>query len=132
MDINALLKSKNLRATKARIAVLHALNQSKMPQSHNDVAETLKSTEFDRATIFRNLVDMAEAGILHRIDVGDHVWRFELKDLESHSHFVCNDCGDVACLPEVNLSPQVEEVASKFKVRQISEVLLKGHCEDCT
>ena len=130
-DRLAVLRKYGLRGTQARVAVLEALENTQTPLSHADVAACLGDTVFDRATIFRNLVDMAEAGILSRIDVGDHIWRFEMRNLDAHSHFVCNDCGDVSCLPDLDLNAQASEVASKYKVGNISEVLLKGHCEDC-
>ena len=33
----------------------------------------------DKATAFRNLNDMTDAGLLRRTELGDHVWRFELR-----------------------------------------------------
>ena len=46
--------------------------------NHSEVAEALEEAGFDRATLYRNLVDLAAAGILNRSDYGDHSWRFEL------------------------------------------------------
>ncbi|MEI6805254.1 MAG: transcriptional repressor [Myxococcaceae bacterium] len=111
-----------LRSTPARIAVLTLLSQAKKPMSHGELADCLQAEEFDRATIFRNLTDLTEAGLLSRIDLGDHTWRFELK--AQHPHFVCTDCGDVACLSD-------SDIQVSTKLATISEVLLKGHCGEC-
>lgn len=86
---------------------------------------------WDRATLYRNLVDMTEAGLLRRVDHGDHVWRFELVESEhdgSHPHFLCTACGEILCLPEI-------EVPTSGLPRSIAggEVViqLRGLCDDC-
>lgn len=129
-----LIRKTGLRSTPPRVAVLKVLSQIDTPLSHSDLVEKLASQGFDRATIFRNLNDMTGAGLLSRIDVGDHTWRFELKNnpgdnKANHPHFVCTDCGDVSCLTDVDMP--VSNSNFKNKVGNISEVLLKGHCEDC-
>lgn len=129
-DIQALLRNAGLRSTAPRIAVLKVLLSASQPLSHSDLAENLESDGHDKATIFRNLTDMTEARLLSRIDVGDHVWRFEIRrdsnaDGQNHAHFVCTDCGDVDCLPDFNLN------VSPVKTGNISEILLKGHCGEC-
>jgi len=48
------------------------------PMSHADVAGELASHGLDRATVYRNLMDLADAGLVSRADHGDHVWRFSL------------------------------------------------------
>ena len=134
-DFKTLIRKTGLRSTPPRIAVLQALSKISAPLSHGDLIGKLAPQEMDRATIFRNLSDLTEAGLLSRIDVGDHIWRFELKNQEnknaSHPHFVCTDCGDVSCLPTANVQVTHSPKASNNKVGNISEILLKGHCEDC-
>jgi Fur family transcriptional regulator, ferric uptake regulator len=130
-----LIRKTGLRSTPPRIAVLQALSKIATPLSHGDLIDKLAPQGLDRATIFRNLSDLTEAGLLSRIDVGDHTWRFELKNQENkntaHPHFVCTDCGDVSCLPTANVQVSHYPSAGNNKVGNISEILLKGHCEDC-
>ena len=134
-DFKALIRKTGLRSTPPRIAVLKALSKITTPLSHGELVDKLASQGIDRATIFRNLIDMTEAGLLSRIDVGDHTWRFEIKSNQhesgSHPHFVCTDCGDVSCLPTVNVQVSESSSSKSNKFGNISEVLLKGHCEDC-
>ena len=136
VDIQNLLRDAGLRSTAPRIGVLKILSTSKQPLSHNELYDRLSQHGFDKATIFRNLTDMTEAKLLSRIDVGDHVWRFEIrKDRDSekgHAHFVCTDCGDVDCLPEFELKVSPKKALSpSAKMGHVSEILLKGHCGDC-
>src|SRR6476620_851300 len=90
------VRAKGLRETPSRLAVLELLRVSDAPMSHGDVADRLASQAWDRATIYRNLTDLAEAGLVRRSDVGDHVWRFEAVTEgheTAHPHFVCTACG---------------------------------------
>lgn len=128
-DFQELLRASGLRSTGPRLQVLLALNKAQTPLSHNEMTEILADQGLDRTTIFRNLTDMSDAGILSRIDVGDHIWRFEIKS--HHPHFVCTDCGDVECLPELDMNVSQKVLGKKARVGSVSEVLLKGHCEDC-
>ncbi len=128
-----LLRRIGLRCTTSRVAVLQFLSAVRRPMTHAEVAADLVPRGFDKSTIYRSLVEMSEAGIASRIDVGDHSWRFELKDGDpgratEHPHFMCLDCGKVTCLPEAPQRANDGWTAPG----EVTEVLLKGHCEDCT
>lgn len=80
------------------------------PKTHAEVCDALADRGFDKATIYRNLTELTEAAILARVELGDHVWRFELRGKdgaghheESHPHFVCTSCGEVSCLDDVTV-----------------------------
>ena len=72
----ALVRGAGLRVTSSRIAVLSALREAELPLSHADVAGKLQHLGMDRTTVYRNLIDLAEAGVLRRSDA-PHV-AFEL------------------------------------------------------
>ena len=132
------LRAAGLRSTMARTAVLRELMAATTPLSHADVADKLAPAGFDRVTVYRNLMELSDAGIATRVDLGDHTWRFELKressagHVSEHPHFVCVDCGEVSCLPGVSVSVNESKDAKAAPVGQITEVLLKGHCGNCT
>src|SRR5262245_17344822 len=100
------IRSAGLRSTPARLAVLRALERRTTPATHADLAQELVPLGFDKATVYRNLIDLTDAGMLARTELGDHVWRFELRRPASdrhtgeHPHFLCVDCGEVACLDD--------------------------------
>jgi Fur family transcriptional regulator, ferric uptake regulator len=135
-DLRAAVRGKGLRATPSRLAVLDLLRSSDMPMSHGDVADRLVGQTWDRATIYRNLTDLAEAGLVRRTDVGDHVWRFEAVSDEheaaAHPHFVCTECGTVECLPELELSMRTarSKPPRAVKQRQV-EIQVRGLCDAC-
>jgi Fur family ferric uptake transcriptional regulator len=134
--IRSTIRAAGLRSTAPRVAVLQHLQEATTPVSHADIVEELAAKGFDRATLYRNLMDLTEVGLLSRIDVGDHVWRFELQRKERghpqvHPHFTCTDCGNVACLPGVNvrISPSLG-VPHAITTKRV-EVQFKGLCDRC-
>lgn len=140
--VRARLREVGLRATPARIAVYRVLLGKRAPMSHAEVCEAVAGGGFDRATVYRNLVDLADAGLLRRADLGDHVWRFERRGEgadptdEEHPHFVCSECGGVTCLPDdavtVAAAPHLprslrDAVGGTGKVA----IQIRGTCDDC-
>lgn len=128
------IRTAGLRCTSARMAVLQRLDEAAAPLTHGEVVEALSGGGFDQSTVYRNLVDLAEAGLVRRKELGDHVWRFEpIRPGEhtggEHAHFLCVDCGSVRCLPEVRLDSSSRSAAAK--VGAVTEVLVKGHCAEC-
>lgn len=134
-QVRPLLRKAGLRATAPRLAVLRLMADAKAPLSHAELAEKLAPLGFDRVTLYRNLVDLADAGMFSRIDLGDHLWRFEFRgaskrEKSEHPHFVCDDCGSVSCLPEVNVSLSLRPGAMRSAAMpDVSQVVLKGRCE---
>lgn len=136
-DLQAEIRLHGLRSTAPRVAVLAYLDRATSPLSHTEIHEALADHGFDRATIYRNLMDLAEAGILLRSDLGDHVWRFERRDTKGpkedggHPHFVCIDCGEVSCLPDQTVKVRAATGAPKALGTSHVEVQIKGRCDDC-
>jgi Fur family ferric uptake transcriptional regulator len=131
------LRAAGLRSTAPRVAVLRELESATSPLSHADLVESLGDEGYDRVTIYRNLTDLTEAGLVVRADLGDHVWRFELKREEkahpgSHPHFTCTDCGAVACLPSeaVRLTPA--KGAPRAVTARSVDIQLRGLCDRCS
>jgi Fur family ferric uptake transcriptional regulator len=135
-ELRSAVRASGLRATPSRLAVLEIVRASAAPMSHGNVADRLQSHAWDRATIYRNLIDLAEAGLLRRTDVGDHVWRFEAVSGEhdaAHPHFVCTECGTVECLPDLELAMPTKRARAPraLKQRQV-EVHVRGLCDACS
>jgi Fur family ferric uptake transcriptional regulator len=131
-ELKATIRAAGLRATPSRLAVLGVVRGHPAPLSHADVADRLADQVWDRATIYRNLIDLADAGVLRRTDVGDHVWRFELAGdhaLDQHPHFVCTECGVVECLPEAEIGFR-KRTPRAVRRREV-EIQLRGLCDAC-
>lgn len=135
-ELRTQIRSTGLRSTSARIAVMQALDVRTTPVTHAELAADLVPRGFDKATVYRNLIDLTEAGLVSRSELGDHVWRFELRrenDEHSgeHPHFLCVDCGEVSCLSDVAVSISPTPGSKSSTIGEVTEVLLKGHCDRC-
>ncbi|MCA9571808.1 MAG: transcriptional repressor [Myxococcales bacterium] len=131
-DLRERIRAAGLRATRSRVTVLRVLHSRSVPTSHPEVHEALGDDGWDRATLYRNLVDLTEAGLLRRVDVGDHVWRFELVDVQhaddAHPHFLCTACGEVSCLPDIRMP--TEGVPRSIAAGDVT-IQLQGLCDAC-
>lgn len=133
--ILALLHENGLRATPARIAVLHLLQLASRPLSHAEVVDRLADRGWNRATLYRNLVDLAETGLARKTELGDRVWRFEVAGAahssRSHPHFICTGCGEVSCLDGVAIKLAAESDESRDLMSQPLEIQVRGICAAC-
>lgn len=140
VDVGAVrerLRTAGLRATAARRAVLQVMMAAERPLSHAEVSEIVRSQGLDRATVYRNLVDLVDAGLAQRSDLGDHVWRFshvadpQRPPHEAHPHFVCTECGQVQCLPEQAVAiAAARQVPKALRDRDVA-IQVRGRCDDC-
>jgi len=130
------LHAAGLRRTSPRVAVLQYLQARRAPRSHGEMVEALAEHGYDAATIYRNLIDLTGAGLVSRINLGDNVWRFELRRPSKtaqpeHPHFVCVECGEVTCLSEVRVKLTPAPGSIKSVVNSISDIVIKGQCMQC-
>lgn len=133
-ELRDALRTRGLRATPSRIAVLGLLRDRDQTFSHAEVAERLTGQGWDPATLYRNLIDLVEVGLVRRTDVGDHVWRFEAvsggHDAAGHPHFVCTECGTVECLPVMELVVPRTKTPRALRLRKV-ELHVRGLCDAC-
>jgi len=81
-------------------------------------------------------MDLSEAGLVERRDLGDHVWRFELRGVgavhaQQHPHLICIDCGAVSCLDDVEVKVKLLRGSRRNLKTDDLEVQLKGRCNAC-
>jgi Fur family ferric uptake transcriptional regulator len=126
-----MLKEKGLRVTEQRMILLRELVRQSNPISHAELTETLAHMGLDRVTVYRNLVSMAELGLVVRTQLGDGVWRFEIpsgksRRHEGHPHFVCTNCGDISCLTESDVLLRGDVTRN-----EVQDVQIRGRCRAC-
>ncbi len=115
--------------------MLELLHETAAPVTHEQVMDLLPDVAFDKASIWRVLADLADEGILRRMDLGDRVWRYELIDAcrpiaDDHGHFLCEDCGEVRCLPSLELRDGAGELPAVLRGATF-RVRVMGRCADC-
>ena len=133
-EARKLLQKSGLRSTAPRLAVLRILSESENPISHSEVLNILGETDWDQATIYRNLVKLREVGIASIASRAEGIDRYTLAnahgDGHRHPHFLCESCGKVACLPaELTSSMSMDGPWSESIEK--ANVQLQGECPDC-
>ena len=133
-EIKTKLREKGLKSTLTRIAVFQYLLGAKKPVSHSDLVQALQEQFGDQATIYRNLLAFAEKGLTRLTSSAGGISRYELiqegKPSQTvHPHFVCNDCGEVSCLPKTTV---ITEIEGRWKdILLQSQIQFVGRCLAC-
>ncbi|MEO0559132.1 MAG: transcriptional repressor [Bacteroidota bacterium] len=133
-EARQLLRKSGLRVTSPRVAVLGVLAAATGPLSFTQVLAQLGETGWDQATIYRNLVKLREAGlapVVSRVGgVDQYAIGGDQADDHRHPHFLCEDCGRVACLSQ-DLTAALSVDGPWAESIQGAVVHLLGHCPDC-
>jgi len=132
--LKGILHESHLKATPGRLAILQALISSKIPLSHKEVHEMVcEETGLDRVSTYRILNALTEKGITHRIETGEHMWRFGWcscgKKVHCHPHFTCRVCGKVECLKDIPM-PEIRAIIEGYRMED-QEINLHGVCAEC-
>lgn len=86
-----------------------------------------------RATVYRTLTVLEEAGFVEGLDTGDGGRRFEhVLGHEHHDHMVCQACGRIIEFRDDELERRQEAAARRLGFRIARHSLrLYGTCRDC-
>ncbi len=122
-----------MRATGPRLAVLQLLTNSARPLSHNEVTDALGGGDWDKATLYRNLIRLVEGNLARVASQVGGVIRYEAQregdEPHLHPHFACRVCGTVQCLPDTSISMPRDPNWQKALVD--AELQIVGKCPDC-
>ncbi len=89
--------------------------------------------KISRATIYRTLQWMVDAGIARKVDFGEGRFRFEHSYRHPrHFHLICKSCNQTFEFLSSDIESLIEEVAAarRFEARQ-SVLQIYGTCETC-
>ena len=92
-----------------------------------------EDSRISRATIYRTLQWMEEAGIARRVDFGDGKFKFEHSYRHPrHFHLICKSCHESFEFLSSDVESLIEEIAAarNFEPRQ-SVLQIYGTCEGC-
>lgn len=131
-EIKVEIQAAGLRATAPRVAVLELLRHSKRPLSHAEVVETLGETDWDQATLFRNLVKLVDSGFLRVASHVGGIARYEAAQIGErhvHPHFACRQCKQVSCLHDAHL--HLPEDPAWREALAAADLELTGTCPSC-
>jgi Fe2+ or Zn2+ uptake regulation protein len=135
--VGARLRGIGQRYTDGRRTLVGVLAGTDRPLALPDILGI--SPSLSQSSVYRNLVVLEHAGVVHRVATAGEFSRYELaEDLtEHHHHLVCIDCGSVA---DVVVPRRVEQAVQRAAVELADDAnfTLEGHrldlvgrCADC-
>ena len=134
VDTDAIKRSlagSGLRSTPQRYAVMAFLMEQ---AGHPTAAEIFKAVNrvdprSSRATIYNNLRDLVQAGLLREVAMEGRAARFEAKGMRHH-HFICDRCGDVEDVEWCDV-PRPAAASLGKRVFRECELIFRGLCTKC-
>ncbi len=133
--ISAKLRKAGYRLTVARMNVLALLEKTAAPISAADVlrALTLKKVPADRATVYRELEFLVQAGVAVPVRLTGRAVLYEVSGRAHHHHAVCLKCETVQ---DIEADAALEAVEAHIAKRAEFRVLrhafeLFGLCKKC-
>lgn len=133
-EVIHILDEANVKPTSNRILVLSKLLESERPLSLVELETELETLE--RSSIFRVLVVFLEHDIVHSVEDGRGITKYEIchgkhhcSIDDMHAHFYCERCEKVFCFEDVK-APLLN-IPEAFKVRSVN-YMLKGLCPECS
>jgi len=134
-SIDLILKAHGLRKTTCRRELLSMFVDVASSLTVEEIHKRLE-TEMDKTTVYRTLDTFESSGLIHRVPDKKNLTRFALcknghhgdGHSHDHAHFICNQCEETFCLPEVNLPPAIK--VEGYQVNSL-HLTLGGICDEC-
>ena len=134
MDSEAIKRSlgaSGLRCTPQRYAVMAFLMEHNRHPTAAEILEAVNRADprSSRATTYKNLRDLVEAGLVREVAVEGRAARFDAKGIQHH-HFICDRCGNVEDLEWYDVPKPASRSLGKRILRE-SELIFRGLCAKC-
>jgi Fur family ferric uptake transcriptional regulator len=137
-DVHELLRSRGLRVTRPRLAVLDVLERDRHLRADQVIAAVNGDAEaaVSAQAVYDVLNALSERGLVRRIQPRGSVARYELETGDNHHHLVCRGCGEVLDVPcaagEAPCLDLPEDSALGGFAVDEAEVTWWGVCPTCT
>lgn len=132
------LHAQNYKLTPQREATVQVLLENEEAHlSAEDVYLLVKdkAPEIGLATVYRTLELLSELHIVHKLNFGDGVARYEFRSADSkhhHHHLICLNCGTVDEIKEDWLEPIEKRVEETYGFKILDHHLMfHGICHRC-
>ena len=133
-DLDRLRPAGGKRSSK-RDVILNVFLRQEGHLSADDLVDLIRREDqrISRATVYRTLQWMVDAGVARKVDFGEGRFRFEHSYRHPrHFHLICKSCNRSFEFLSSDIEALVEEVATarNFSARQ-SVLQIYGTCEEC-
>jgi Fur family ferric uptake transcriptional regulator len=122
------------RVTRQRLIVADALSRAGRQLTAGELYEHVRDLEpsLGRATVFRTLELLVDAGVARRLELAGHVYAYVACEPTHHHHLSCSSCGRVEEIPE-SWVRSIARRASRQLDFEIDDARLDfyGRCAEC-
>ena len=134
LDLDRLRPQGGKRSSK-RDQIVNVFLRQEGHLSADDLVDRIRTEDrrISRATVYRTLQWMVDAGIARKVDFGEGRFRFEHSYRHPrHFHLICKTCNQSSEFLSSDIEALIEEIASarNFTARQ-SVLQIYGECDDC-
>jgi Fur family ferric uptake transcriptional regulator len=135
-DAAEALASAGYRRGGARRAIVELLDEQACALSAAEIEHALgtRKRAVSRASVYRVVEELADMGLLQRVDVGHGSVRFEpaRHGPGHHHHLVCDRCGRLEPFSDDGLERAIRRASERLPVRVSEhEIVLRGACSAC-
>jgi Fur family peroxide stress response transcriptional regulator len=129
--IKRFLGSSGLRCTPQRYGVMAFLAEHTGHPTALEIFEGVNRLDprSSRATVYNNLRDLVQAGLVREVAVEGRAARFDTK-ARPHHHFICDRCGSVEDLEWYDVPRPAPGSLGKRILREC-ELIVRGLCVKC-
>jgi Fur family peroxide stress response transcriptional regulator len=130
-EIKQCLESSGLRCTSQRYGVMAFLMEHTGHPTAPEIFEAVNRIDprSSRATIYNNLRDLVQAGLVREVAVEGRAARFDAR-AKQHHHFICDHCGNVEDLAWYDVPRPASGSLGKRTLREC-ELIIRGLCAKC-
>jgi Fur family transcriptional regulator, ferric uptake regulator len=122
------------RVTHQRLLVANALAAAGRQLTADELYRLLRRREpsIGRATVFRTLETLVDAGVARRLELSGHVYAYVACQPDHHHHLACTRCGRVEDIDEAYVRPIANRVEREMGF-EIDDARLDfyGRCASC-
>ena len=122
------------RSTLQKQAILDVLRSSRKMATAEEVYGRVreKYPNVSLGTVYRNLQNYSQQGLVRRTLLTDGKARFELAGNIHHHHLICLTCGETAEVPWCPVGPEVTAFMTESDFLPVSHQFeVYGYCRQC-
>lgn len=132
-----LLRSKCLKVTPQRIAILNMLMNTKSHPTAEIIFKSLEPTNptMSLATVYKTLDSFNEAELIQVLSIDGESLHYDF-NTAFHPHIICKDCNSVKDI-EVDISDEMNTIVSKINAAtnyniNKKQLFFYGTCDECS
>lgn len=134
-NFNELLKSKGLKITKHRTAVLNILSTSCKPLTAEEIYSIFKEQQvsINLSSIYKILDSLSTNNVISKFFIGDkNITCYEMNTTEAKHHLICKECNGVFPLENCPLCAYKNNLKDDLDFDVTEHHLeIYGYCKTC-